>query len=986
MKNHKLILLAICICLANNFTAQQKTEKANTAKKISDSSPKPALNYETAPNDPYKARIYTLNNGMKVYMSVYKGAPRIQTMIAVKSGSKNDPSDATGLAHYLEHMVFKGSDKYGTKDFVKENEQIVKIENLYEVYRNTKDETKRKTIYHQIDSISGIAAKYAIANEYDKMLAGIGAQGTNAFTSFDETVYINDIPSNQIENWLKIEAERFRKPVLRLFHTELEAVYEEKNRCLDSDNDKAWEALMAGLFQKHSYGTQTTIGTIVHLKNPSMKEIIKFYNKNYVPNNMAIIMAGDFDPDKTILEIEKNFNVFKSQPIESYKYEKELPITSKITKEILGPEADNLAMAWRFDGAASRDADMISIINSVMNNGKAGLLDLNLNQAQKVISSGGFPYILKDYSSHMFFGSPKTGQTLEEVEKLILEQLEKLKNGEFSDWMLQAIITDYKLQKTKELENNMSRSFNMLNSFKNDITWGNIANYTERLSKITKKDIMEFAKAHYGNNNYVIVYKRKGEDKNVEKVDKPTITPVDVDRDNTSGFVKEMLASKPKDLEPKFIDYDKDIIKSQIKSGVPVFYNKNTENLTFEMYYAFNMGTNHDKTLRVAIESVPYCGSADLTPGQVKEELYKLGCSFDIFVSEDQMWVSLSGLSENYEKAVKLFEDVLSAPSLSEDALNNLIEDIKKKREDAKTNKMVILREGLFNYANAGPVNRFTYKLSSEEMSKITVKETTDKIKGLLSFSHRVLYYGPAEIGTVKNKLNTLHNVPEVLKPIPAEKEFNEEILGNKVYFVDFDMKQVEIVMMSRGGQYDIANLPQISLYNIYFGGGMSGVVFQDLRESKALAYSTYSTYMRPIKPNRKYVNFSYIGSQSDKLADAMKGMSDLLNEMPKADAAFNSAKEVILQDIRSERITKSGILFNYENAIKYGQKEDIRKNIFNKVTTLEFTDIKKFQETNIKGKPFTTLVVGKKSEIDFKVLEKYGNIQELTFKDIFGY
>jgi len=986
MKKKQLLIAALCLCLAHHSNSQQKTDKKPTATKVSDSSPKPVLNYETAPNDPYKARIYTLSNGMKVYMSVYKDAPRIQTMIAVKAGSKNDPADATGLAHYLEHMVFKGSDKYGTKDFVKENEQITKIENLYEVYRGTKDEAKRKSIYHQIDSISGIAAKYAIANEYDKMLAGIGAQGTNAFTSFDETVYINDIPSNQIDNWLKIEAERFRKPVLRLFHTELEAVYEEKNRCLDSDNDKAWEALMAGLFQKHSYGTQTTIGTIDHLKNPSMKEIMKFYNKNYVPNNMAIIMAGDFDPDKTILEIEKHFSVFKSQPVEPYKFEKEAPITSKITKEILGPEADNLAMAWRFEGATSRDADMISIINSVMNNGKAGLLDLNLNQAQKVISGGGFPYILKDYSTHIFFGNPKSGQSLEDVEKLILEQLEKLKKGEFSDWMLQAIITDYKLQKTKELENNMSRSFNMLNSFKNEIKWEDIANYTERLSKITKKDIMEFAKTHYGNNNYVIVYKRKGEDKNVEKVDKPAITPVEVDRENTSGFVKEMLASKPKDLEPKFIDYNKDIVKSQIKSGIPVFCNKNTENLTFEMYYAFNMGTNHDRALRIAIESVPYCGSAKLSPAQVKEELYKLGCSFDIFVSEDQMWVSLNGLSENYEKAVKLFEDVLSSPTLSEDALKNLVEDINKKREDAKTNKMVILREGLFNYANAGPINRFTYKLSAEEMNKITVKEVTDKIKGLLSFSHRVLYYGPDEVETIKNKLNTLHNVPEVLKPIPAEKEFKQETLGNQVYFVHFDMKQVEIVMISRGGAYDVKNLPEINLYNVYFGGGMSGVVFQDLRESKALAYSTYSTYMRPSKPTRKYTNFSYIGSQSDKLADALKGMSDLLNEMPKADAAFNAAKEVILQDIRSERITKSGILFNYEDAIKFGNSEDVRKNIFEKAANLKFEDIKKFQEENVKGKPFTTLIVGKQSDIDFKVLEKYGTVKTLTLKDIFGY
>lgn len=990
MKKITNFFLVALMVITGTVAAQKKPVKnppaVATAVIDAPATPKPVLNYETVPNDPYKARIYTLGNGMKVYLSVYKNAPRIQTMIAVKAGSKNDPANATGLAHYLEHMVFKGTDKFGTKDFSKENEQIKKIEDLYETYRATKDESKRKVIYHQIDSISGVAAKYAIANEYDKMLAGIGAQGTNAFTSFDETVYINDIPTNQVSNWLKIEAERFRKPVLRLFHTELEAVYEEKNRCLDSDNDKGWEALMEGLFQKHSYGTQTTIGTIEHLKNPSMKEIMKYYNANYVPNNMAIIMAGDFDPDKTILEIEKNFGSFKTNPVDPYKFEKEAPITSKITKEILGPEADNLAMAWRFEGAGSKDADMISIINSILSNGKAGLFDLNLNQAQKVLSSGGFPYILKDYSAHIIFGNPKNGQTLEEVEKLILGQIEKIKKGEFSDWLLQAIITDYKLQKTKELESNMSRSFNMLNAFKNDLQWKEIVNYTERLSKITRQDIMEFAKTHYKDNNYVIVYKRMGVDKNVQKVEKPAITPVDVDRDNSSDFVKNILANKPKDIEPKFIDYDKDILKSQLKSGIPVFYTRNNENLTFEMYYVFNMGSNHDKSLRITVESVPFCGTKNLTPAQVKEELYKLGCSFDIFISEDQMWVSLNGLSENYEKAVKLFEDVLSNPVLNDEALKNLVDDIIKKREDAKSNKMVILREGLFNYANSGPVNRFTYKMSPEELRKVTVNEVTEKIKNLLSYSHRVLYYGPEEMESIKNKLNTLHRVPEVLKPIPAEKEFNEEVLGNKVLFVDFDMKQVEIVMMSRGKNYTIEELPIISLYNSYFGGGMSSVVFQDLRESKALAYASYSTYLKPVSPKRKYINFSYIGSQADKLPDALKGMSDLLNNMPKADMSFQSAKEVIIQELRSERITKSGILFNYEEALKYGHPKDIRKNIFEKINNLTFEDVKRFQEETIKGKPITILVIGKKGDTDFKALEKYGMVKELSLKDIFGY
>jgi predicted Zn-dependent peptidase len=698
---YKLLLAALSCVSVLNFTAQNKPKTQNS--KPLDSAPKPKLNYETAENDPFKTRIYTLSNGMKVYLSVYKNAPRIQTLIAVKAGSKNDPADATGLAHYLEHMVFKGNDQFGTKDFAKESVQIKKIEDLYEKYRLTKDDAQRKKIYHQIDSISGEAAKYAIANEYDKMIAAIGGQGTNAYTSFDETVYINDIPSNQIENWLEIEAERFRKPVLRLFHTELEAVYEEKNRTLDDDAVKEEETMFRELYKNHTYGTQTTIGTIEHLKNPSMVEIMKFYNKNYVPNNMAIVMSGDFDPDKTILEIEKKFGKMPAKSVEPFKFEKEKPITDRVLKEVYGPDAANVNMAWRFDGMGSRDADMLTLISGILSNQRAGLMDINLNQAQKVLSSGTFPYILKDYTTFIAYGEPKEGQKLEDLEKLIYSQIDLLKKGEFQEWLMQAVITDMKLQKTKALENNQSRAMTMSKSFVNGESWDHNVKTIERLSKITKQEIIDFAKANFNENNYVVIYKRTGEDKNVEKVEKPTITPVELDREHESPFVTKIEKSEAKPIEPKFLDYDKDIAKADIKSGVQVLYTKNIENLTFDLFYVFNMGTNNDKKLKIAIEYLPYVATSKMTAAQIKEELYKLGCSYDVFISTDQTWVSLRGLSDNFDKALALFEGVLADPKVDEASLKNLKDDILKKREDAKLNKGTILQGAMVGYALYGP-------------------------------------------------------------------------------------------------------------------------------------------------------------------------------------------------------------------------------------------------------------------------------------------
>lgn len=988
MINLKVLLPAALLVASSTIVGQTKKPAVKkSTSSVNDTKATPSLNFEYALNDPFKARIYTLKNGLKVYMTVYKNAPRIQTYIAVKAGSKNDPANATGLAHYLEHMVFKGTDKFGTKDFAKESAEINKIENLYEVYRNTRDESLRKKIYHEIDSISGVAAKYAIANEYDKMLAGIGGQGTNAFTSFDQTVYVNDIPSNQIENFLKIEAERYRKPVLRLFHTELEAVYEEKNRGLDNDNSKLWEAVFAGLFSNHTYGTQTTIGTIEHLKNPSMREIMKYFNANYVPNNMAICLSGDFDPDATIKLVEKYFGAMPSKPVEAYTFKKEEPITTKISKEIIGPDAANLAMAWRFAGTGTKDADMITLINLLLSNGRAGLLDLNLNQQQKVLNSGGFAYILKDYSTHILFGEPKEGQKLEDVEQLLLSQLELLKKGEFPDWLMSAVITDLKLQKTKELENNQSRAMAFVDAFVNDTKWQQAVNLIERLSKISKQEVMDFVSKNYNANNYVVVYKRVGEDTNIQKVEKPAITPVEVNKEDQSPFVKNILASAPTDIQPKFIDYDKDIVKTTLNGNVRLIYNQNTENQLFDLYYAFDMGTNNDKLLPVAIDYIPYLGTSKMSPAEVQQEFYKLGCSFNVFKSDRETWVSLTGLSENFDKATQLFESLLSDPKIDETALKNLVSDIMKKRSDAKQEKRTILQKMMVNYAKYGQTNPATHILTEDELNKLKPEQIAALIKSLTTYEHKVLYYGPKLVGDVKESLNKNHLLPAGgLKPVPAPANFSPLKFNNTVYVVDYDMKQAEIVILTEGDMYNAASEPIISMYNEYFGGGMSSVVFQDLRESKALAYSCYSVYRNPGDPKLPAYNFSYIGSQADKLPEALAGMTNLLNNVPKSDISFGAAKEAILQNIKTERIDKADILFNYVNAEKFGLKSDVRKDIFSKVASMTFADVKAFQDAKIKGKSTAILILGKKDNLDIKTLEKYGTVKYLTLKDVFGY
>ncbi|MFY9309393.1 MAG: insulinase family protein [Bacteroidia bacterium] len=944
------------------------------------------LKYESVPNDPLNARIYKLDNGLTVYMTVYKNAPRIQTYIATKAGSKNDPKDATGLAHYLEHMLFKGTDKYGTKDYAKEKIELEKIEALYEQYRKTRDEEQRKALYHQIDSISGVASKLAIANEYDKMLTNIGAKGTNAYTSLEKTVYVNDIPSNQLERWTAIEAERFRNPVLRLFHTELEAVYEEKNRGLDSDGRKAWEALFAGLWPNNTYGSQTTIGTIEHLKNPSLTEIKKYYNAYYVPNNMAICLSGDFNPDEAIKVIADKFGAMKSKPVPVYEPFIEKPITVPVIKEVIGPDAERVMLGYRFGGASTKDADMIMLINKLLYNEKAGLIDLDLNQQQKVLEGYSFDMVCKDYSAHIFGAAPKEGQSLEQAKDLLLEEINKLKTGDFPEWMLSAIITDMKLEETKMYERNGSRASAFVEAFTTDRNWQDYVGTIDRLSKITKQEVMDFAKANY-KNNYVVVYKRTGVDNNIQKVIKPQITPVDVNRNDESAFVKNIKNSVVKDIEPVFLDYTVDIKHLKLnEGGVPVLYTANTENKTFDMYYVLDMGTNNDKKLDIAVNYLKYLGTKELSAAAFQQELYKLGCSVDVYVGEDNVWVSIRGLTENIEKAVKLFEDLLKNAQPNDEALKNLVSDVLKKREDAKLNKYEILYGALFSYGKYGKKSPYTNILSAEELGKLSSKELIDIINKLTSYQHRILYYGSNTPDELLGVMNRMHKVPAVLAPVPEPLKFEEQDASGNVYVVDYDMKQAEIILLSKDGKYNKENAAMSRIFNEYFGGGMSSVVFQEMRESKALAYSVYCSYSAPSKKEECNYVFSYIGTQADKLPEAMAGMMELIEKMPESENNFKASKEAVLQAIRSERITKSGILFNYENAVKLGLNYDIRKDIYQNVPKMTLADVKAFEQNHLKNKKYDVLVVGKKDNLDLKTLEKYGKVSFLSLPDIFGY
>ena len=941
--------------------------------------------YETADNDITNTLIYTLDNGLKIYMSINKDEPRIQTNIAVNTGSKQDPSDATGLAHYLEHMVFKGTSKIATINWEKEKVILSEISNLYEKRRNTSDENERKAIYRKIDSLSGLAAQYAVPNEYDKMISSIGAKGTNAYTSSERTVYINEIPSNEFEKWLSIEAERFSELVLRLFHTELEAVYEEYNRGKDNDYWLAYETMSAKLFKKHTYGTQTTIGTGEHLKNPSMEKIHQYFNDWYVPNNMAIILSGDINPDITVDLIKQYFGSFEAKEVPTFKAAVEDEITEPEYVTVTGTNTAWVNIGYRLPGINSEDIYMLDLFDGLLSNGQAGLIDLNLIKAQKVLNAYCYADVMKDYTVFQLEGVPRKGQTLDDVKNLLLAEIEKIKSGDIEDWILKAVIKNFKLREQEGLLYNRVRASIMTDAFILGQKWSDVVNTKEKLNKVTKQNIIDFANKYF-KNNYVVVYKENGE-RNSPKVEKPEITQVPLNRDTFSVFAKNFYSNVSSRLNPIYDDYSKEITIDSLKSGVKLYHVENKSNETFSLNYILEMGAFSDKEMAMAVEYLEYLGTDKYSANELQLELFKLGLYYDVYAAQERVYVTLSGLDESIEEGIQLFEHILANVQPDKIALENTILDKLKEREDAKLSKRSILYGGLLNYGQYGDDSPIKHKLDKEELDNLDANNLVAKIKDLTSYEHYIYYYGRKEVSEVKSLLNMYHITPNELQTIKQSKKFSELSMdSNKVYFVNYDMVQSELMMLSNVGTYDENLLATGRVFNEYFGSGLSSIIFQEIRESKALAYSAYSVFTSPNKLDKSHYVRAYVGTQVDKLEDAKIAMIDLMNNMPEVEDQFQSAKIAALKKIETSRTKRASLFWKYLSSKEMGRNFDINQKIYPEIKNLELQDIKEFFNTKVKGNNYTYLVIGNRELVDMEVLEKMGELKELSLEEIFGY
>ncbi|WP_299781036.1 pitrilysin family protein [uncultured Formosa sp.] len=985
MKQINMIVM-LCLLAGFNIACKQNTEtnNADTVIKSEIKNDPNGLSYEVVNNDPTGLRLYTLENGLQVYLSKNTDEPKIQTYIAVRAGSNYDPSNSTGLAHYLEHMLFKGTDKIGTIDWNKEQEYIKQISDLYEAHRAETDEAKKLEIYKKIDEVSLEASNYSVANEYDKMVSGMGATGTNAHTWFEETVYKNKIPTNELNKWLSLESERFSKLVLRLFHTELEAVFEEFNRSQDNDGRKMYTAMLDGLFPNHPYGQQQTIGTAEHLKNPSLVDINNYFDKYYVPNNMAMVLVGDIDFDKTIKAVNNTFGKLKNKEVTHPTLSKEEPITAPIIKEVFGPTSESISIAYRSNGINSEDEKYVTLADMILANGEAGLMDLNLNQQQLVQRAGSSTMFLNDYGLQQLSGSPKEGQSLDEVKDLIFTQIDKLKKGEFDDWLIDAVVNDLKLSQTRQYENSTALASAYYNAFIHHQKWEDKVKFLDELKAISKADLVAFANRFY-KENYVVVYKRKGEDSSIVKVENPGITPVNLNRDKSSQYLTDFQALKSETLEPKFVDYKTAIKEKDLDSGVKVSYINNESNDLFNLNIIFDMGTDNDKKLSLAVGFLEYLGTETMSAEDIKKEFYKLGINYYVVSRDDVSYIGLSGLKENLPKGLALLEDLINNPKSDPEAYTKYVDKILKGRQDGKTQKSNILWNGLVNYGQYGENSRLRNILKASELKTQDPQELVDIVKGIKDYKQRIFYYGK-DIDQAIAALNKEHKLNTPLKNYPEATSYIEKETGGQVYFVDYDMVQSEMVFLAKGKSFDAKNLAATSLFNAYFGSGLSSIVFQEIRESKSLAYSAFSRYNTANKKEDSNYVLAYIGTQANKMEQAVDAMMTLMSDMPEAEKQFEAAKDAALKKIAAERITKANIFWEYESLKKLGIENDNREAMYNTIKNMEISDLRDFFNENIKGENYNIMVVGNKKDIDFKALKKLGEIKEMDVDYLFNY
>lgn len=939
--------------------------------------------FQYASEDPFNVRIYQLKNGMKVYLSANPAEPSINIMTIVNAGAMDEPENSTGLAHYFEHMMFKGTDKIGALNWKKEKILLDRLDQLFEQRRNSSDPAKQAEIYKEIDKISAEAAQYASPGEFSKMADSLGASGLNAATSYNYTNYVAKIPSIELEKYLKLEAERFRNPVLRLFHTELETVYEEFNRGQDNDYRKSQDASLKHLFPGHPIG-RSVIGLPEHIKLPSMKDTMAFYRKFYVPSNMAVIMTGDLDHEKTMDMLEKTLGTLPAKPAPEHKVYKDTPLKETKTISVTGADAEHLRISVKIP-LTPQNRMLSSVIAALLCDNGYGIMEQNLIRSRKVLSAYAFSFELRDQIIFMLAGIGKEGQSLEQTAELILGQLKRIEDGKFEDWRIRAVAENTRVR-IAELKSGNSGELNdeLAELFLSGTSYADLLNTPEEVEKVTKAKLSEFIRKYF--NHSVIVYKRTGKPTDMVKVEKPPITPVKLKSGELSSFAQEFFKQPSTEGQPENLEKAKVLSKKKLASGRELIkIKKDYGDGLFRVQLTSPRGKYHDKRIDIALGYLEFLGTDKYSAGTLRQEFYKLGMKMSTDSSAYYTTLEISGPVGRYADAMALLNHFLRNMKPDQAALKGYIPLILKGRADTKKNPFQNFLQTVY-YAWYGPVNPFVNVPSEKELRAMKAEELTGLLQQLFTeHSTKLIYSGDI---TLKKAAEEAEKLPVIAGGKVPKRPFYpvRKVEKPTIWVVNYDKVQLSIGLISSGENFKPEDMAFEEVINEYFFQGLDAIVFQEIRESRALAYSANGSYL--LQKEKGYAARSYImaETQPDKALEAIKAAQGLLADVPFYDSKFNAAKQSVLKKLAAERKLGSAVYHHFCTAERAGLKGDWRRDLYAAVKKMDEKGFRALAAKKLSSCKYDIVIVGKPDAKLLKELSRIGTVKKLSSKEIFGF
>lgn len=923
--------------------------------------------------------VYELENGLKVYLNEDKSAANVFGAVWVKAGGKHDPPEATGIAHYLEHMLFKGTRDLGTQDYDRERPYLDSIKAYYDQLGTAQDADARLAIQKKINQQELLASEFAIPNEFDRLLKSIGSTGVNATTSNDRTNYYNFFPSHQINKWLDIYAHRFQDPVFRMFQSELETVYEEKNRATDDLQRRVSLEFYENIYGTHPYSTQTVLGSVAHLKNPSLSRMYQFFEDYYVANNMALILSGNFDSEQVKPHIQATFGKLRRGKVPEFP---EYPVNTFQGRELKKVRMTPIKagfMGYKLVPKTHPDRPALDVIGEMMSNyDQTGFIDeMTLNN--EVIYSGGYQEFLQDDGSTFIFFVPKLfGKSLKRFETDIRTQFEAIADGRFTDEYLASIKNSLYRNHKLSLEKLEDRADLMGNAFILDQSWEEMMAYPEQVAALTREAIQKATAQYYGD-DYFVMYSRTGFPKK-EKLKKPPYQPITARTEASSKYSRHFQEIPENDFTPKFIDFEKDVA---ISEGY-LFHTFNPLNDVFTFRLSIARGHADDKVFKPLADALAASGTSKYSPRELKDEFARLGGSYSITCDYNSFDIRVTGLDAHFPALLgltqHLLEDFKPTGQTVDYLTNQRTTENKLNKNNPSTGGSILYRYGLFREGSY-----YLNRLSRKELKKLEPGLLKEKLQELLANGFNAVHYVGQVHPTEVEEL--ILKDPFFKKNTTDAYRFKEAVApGETTIFLVNDKKAIQsyVYYVVNGEPLNHQDYFKKEAFNAYYTNSLSGLLFQEVREFRSLAYATGGDYFDPVyEPQKSGRLVLFTGSQADKTVEAVEVVLGMISQMPAYENRLPAIREGLLWSSGAAKPNFRELSTQVEMYRLTGFQEDPNRTAYRNYPDLRFGDIQSFFNTNIKDKPVLITIYGDASRMDLDRLGQLGKVVPLKMDAI---